>query len=226
MLPMYLIDLGAIITTFVLITKLINDGYISTFWGVIFLSTLIVCIIFARLRGGELSHWVRTIFRVSIPIISLLLLAIIVAGGDTHNTFVVFLFLLYFILILFILYILLFAFSSKEYFHPRMVIFDLILIISATALVLSAILSQVISEEIGVLILLLIIIFNAIGHILKGYPNRLKGNIFRFGLPILSLIFLIFVNKIISIDIIIQLIIIIIFIIIVYKIFSGFLGKK
>lgn len=226
MIPRILFDAFAFITTFILIAKLINDDYISTFWGIIFLSTLLLIIIYARLKGDEISHWVRTLFRILIPVISLLLLTIITTSGDTHNTIILFIILLYFVALIFLLYLLFFAFSPRKDYHPRMLFFDLILIISTTALILSAIMKGIISEEIGVIILLIIIVCNAAGHMIGGRKGQLVSMILRFGIPVLSLLFLLFSNGILSIDILSEFFVTCFFIYVAYKILSGFFSSK
>jgi hypothetical protein len=193
MLPKLLSDIPVIITTFLLIGKLVSDGYMSYYMGIGFIIIIFGIVILARYRANEgISRVVRTTFRVALPIVSIIILVIIYTGGDYYQSTLAFALMLYFILVILILFILLLKLFSREELNRRSVFFDCIMIIGASGLIVSTIMNQTISLETGVVILLVIVISSVIGQIFRGKTKRTLGYVFRFGIPLLALLFFVF----------------------------------
>ena len=78
----YTWDMFVILTAALWIVALVAQGYISTNFAVFALVAVVIFLAFGRSLGGNVGRLVRLLFRIGLPLASLLTFSIMLGGGD------------------------------------------------------------------------------------------------------------------------------------------------
>ena len=189
-------SLPAIISALALIGSFIIKGFVPPDIGGVGLLALILLI----LIGSTIGRLVPFIVRVLFPLLSLLLLAMMWGGYDLFLTSEFFVMLFIICIMLFGLYLMffggfhIFGKRTDRHWYDVNLGYDLIVIISAVGLILGLITQGLISLYFGIIVLVLIVIFLALGRGLGGGTGWWVRILFRYGLPLISLITLFSMN--------------------------------
>lgn len=71
-----------ILTAVVWIVALVARGYISLNFAAFALLIVVICLALGRSLGGNVGRLVRLLFRIGLPLASLLTLSVMLGGGD------------------------------------------------------------------------------------------------------------------------------------------------
>ena len=180
-IPVFLVVLTAILALYL-------RGQMPISVGIILIIPLLFFLVFGRWQGGGVFWWVRDLFRIGFPLVSLATLAILYGGGSSKDTLLVFLLLLLLGFALLGLYFIFFGlFPSRTNSH----LFDFFAILSALALILPLMLEGYLPFNFGLGILILIVFLIALGRGKgKGVGWSVRTLLMRFGLPIVGLLLL------------------------------------
>jgi len=78
----YTWDVFVILTAVVWIMALVFQGYISLHFAAFALLIIVICLALGRSLGGNVGRLVRFLFRIGLPLASLLTLSVMLGGGD------------------------------------------------------------------------------------------------------------------------------------------------
>jgi len=78
-------DMFVILTAVVWIMALVFQGYVSLHFAAFALLIIVICLALGRSLGGNVGRLVRFLFRIGIPLASLLTLSIILGGGNWRD---------------------------------------------------------------------------------------------------------------------------------------------
>ena len=78
----YTWDMFVILTAVVWIVALVAGGHISINFAGFALLIVVICLVLGRSLGGNVGRLVRLLFRIGLPLASLLTLSVILGGGD------------------------------------------------------------------------------------------------------------------------------------------------
>ena len=183
MLQSLLWNLPAYISAIALIFSFIIKGYVPPHIGGLGLLGLFLFIFI----GSRIGRLVPFIVRFLFPFVSLLLLAIIWSGGDYGDMSTIFALLVLISVMLFGFYIMIFGVFRRRESNPFNN-YDFFVIISAVGLIIGLIIQNIISFNSGIIALILIVVFLALGRGVGSGTGWWVRILFRYGLPLFSLL--------------------------------------
>lgn len=191
MLQSLIWDLPAIISAIALIFSYIIKGHLPPDIGGLGLLGLLFFILVVGRLGSNIGRLIPLLVRVLFPFVSLLLLAMLWGGWDFGDTAIFFVSLVMICVMLFGFYLMFFGAFSKRKAKPW---YDFIVIVSAVGLILGLMAQGLISYYHGIIALVLIVFFLALGRGIGGGTGWWVRILFRYGLPLVALITLFSMN--------------------------------